>query len=100
MNILQISTILANSSVQKIGLLKTNLENTPADNVRIIKIMRAMPETRPIELRIEAIFSIMTNRFLTCFTEPTPSSLPNSSIPGPDLAYQDAVMETEAFIKQ
>ena len=45
--ILQMSKILATSSVQKIGLLKTYLEITPADSVRMIETIQKIPTIRP-----------------------------------------------------
>jgi hypothetical protein len=72
MKMLQIRTILANSSVQKIGLLKTYLVHTPADKVSIIRIMRVMPRTKPIELKREAIFLIIRSRPPCTFIELLP----------------------------
>jgi hypothetical protein len=72
MKMLQIRTILANSSVQKMGLLRTYLVHTPADKVSIIRIMRVMPRIKPIELKREAIFLIINNRPLVVFIEIPP----------------------------
>jgi len=70
-NTVHMSTILLNSPVQKMGLLKTYLEITPADKVEIIRTMRIMPKTNPIESKIEAIFFIR-NRLTALFIELTP----------------------------
>jgi hypothetical protein len=51
---LQMSKILATSSVQKIGWLNTYLEITPADKVRIIETVQRIPVMRPRVLSHES----------------------------------------------